>query len=200
VVEALTHQSLEMYVNEQFYKPLGLQHTCFNPVLKGVPASAIPPTVMDWKFRYQLVQGFVNDECAALLGGVAGHAGLFGSAWDVARILEMICRGGAYGGRQYFKPETVALFTAYAGVGRRGLGWDKPDRQHPEEGPCAPQASEATFGHLGFTGTCAWADPERELVYVLLSNRTYPDADNVSFVREAIRKRAMEIVYQGLPQ
>jgi beta-N-acetylhexosaminidase len=198
VVEKITGQTLEQYVHEQFYEPLSLAQTCFNPALKGVPLQETPPTVLDQKFRFQPVMGYVNDECAALMGGVAGHAGVFSTAWDLTKLMTMLKNGGTYGGVQYFKPETIKLFTAYAGVGRRGLGFDKPEPDPKQSGPTASAASPVTFGHLGFTGTCVWADPTNDLVYVLLSNRTYPDPENNAFVQSAIRKSVMELLYQAI--
>ena len=126
-------------------------------------------------FRRGLVLGTVHDERAAMLGGVSGHAGLFGTANDLSKLGQMLLQNGTYGGLQYYKPETVELFTAkqYASS-RRGLGWDKPVLGEWNS-PTSRFASPETFGHTGFTGTCLWVDPAFDLVYIFLSNRVFPD-------------------------
>ena len=142
--------------------------------------------------------GYVHDQGAAMHGGVAGHAGLFGTANDMAKLGQMWLQKGRYGGQQFFKPETLDLFTAkqYADS-RRGLGWDKPVVNDPA-GPTSIYASSQTFGHTGFTGTCIWVDPEFDLVYVFLSNRVYPDMNNNKILNANIRPRIQDLIYQSI--
>jgi CubicO group peptidase (beta-lactamase class C family) len=137
------------------------------------------------------------------LGGVSGHAGLFSDAWDVAVILQMLLNQGEYGGKQYLMPSTVREFTQtqYPGSGnRRGMGFDKPEPGRPENGPTSRSASEASFGHSGFTGTYYWVDPEENLVYVFLSNRVNPDASNNKLAKMNIRTSIQQAVYDILLQ
>jgi CubicO group peptidase (beta-lactamase class C family) len=144
-----------------------------------------------------MVQGTVHDERAAMLGGLAGHAGLFGNANDLAKIGQMLLNGGTYGGVRFFKPETVDLFTAKQyDNSRRGLGWDKPT-VGDWNGPTTELASPKTFGHTGFTGTCIWVDPEFDLVYVFLSNRVWPDRSN-KLLNANIRTRVQEVLYKSI--
>lgn len=151
-------------------------------------------------FRFQVLRGDVHDPGAALLGGVAGHAGLFGDAYDIACIMQMLLNGGELNGKRYLEKETVALFTAYhSDKSRRGYGSDKPEKDNatrPEPYP-ALSASPATFGHYGFTGTCAWADPENKLIFVFLSNRLYPQGSNL-LLKMNIRPKIFETIYQSL--
>ena len=159
----------------------------------------IPPTEQDGYFRYQTVHGHVHDMGAAMRGGVSGHAGLFSNAEDVAVLMQMLLNGGYYGGRRYLHPFTVALFTARPEhETRRGLGFDMK-QLHPNRRPnMADEASHRTYGHLGFTGTCAWADPEQNLVFVFLSNRTYPDMKYNALSKDNYRPRLQELVYEAI--
>jgi CubicO group peptidase (beta-lactamase class C family) len=134
-----------------------------------------------------------------LFGGVGGHAGVFASAGDVAAIFQMLLNGGTYGGRQYFKPATVTAFTRYnSAISRRGLGFDKPGTDADDGSPAGNRASGYAFGHQGFTGTCAWGDPATGVVFVFLSNRVYPSADNNNITRLGIRTLAQDAVYESL--
>ena len=161
--------ALDGFAAAEIFAPLGISRTCFNP--PAAWKSAIPPTEDDKKFRQRIVQGEVNDENAYVMGGVAGHAGLFAPAIDLARFAEVMLRGGS----PILKPETVKLFTrgemSPAGT-TRALGWDTPSRPESSSGRLF---SRASFGHLGFTGTSLWIDPERQLSVTLLTNRTWPD-------------------------
>ena len=144
----------------------------------------------------QLLRGYVHDPGAAMMGGVAGHAGLFSNAYDVAAIMQMLLNGGTFNGRKYFEKATVDLFTAYhSEVSRRGYGFDKPEKDNSsrKEPYPATSASAQAFGHTGFTGTCAWADPSAGLVYVFLSNRLYPSQHNL-LLEMNVRGRIMECV------
>jgi len=197
-VEQVTGKSLDQYMNEQFYKPLGLNTLTFHPRDK-FPLSRIMPTENDTLFRHQLVQGDVHDPAAAMLGGVAGHAGLFGTSNDMAVLLQMLIQNGSYGGRQYIKPETVALFTKRQYKGnRRGLGFDKPQLFPSDPGPACEEASAKSFGHTGFTGTYIWADPDNDLLLVFLSNRVNPDAEPNKLAQLGIRTQIQQALYQGL--
>lgn len=194
VVEAAASMSLDKYLYTQFYKPMGLE-LCYNPTDK-FKLERIVPTEYDVKFRLQQVHGYVHDQGCALYGGVCGHAGLFGKAEDVAQIMQMLIQGGNYKGKQYLKPETISLFTSQQNPNsRRGLGFDKPNVENLSSSPTSPLASFATFGHTGFTGTCTWADPFNELVFVFLSNRVYPDANNKKLARGKYRERLQSLFY-----
>ena len=198
VVEQITGKSIDKYADENFYAPLGLQRTLFNPLSKFSPLQ-IAPTEMDFAFRGELVHGYVHDPGAAMLGGVAGHAGLFASAHDVAVIFQMLLNKGSYGGRRYFKPATVDLFTAYnSALNHRGLGFDKPSTDPEDGGPAGSRTSAQAFGHQGFTGTCAWADPATGIVFVFLSNRVYPTADNTKINKLNVRTLAQDYIYEAL--
>lgn len=198
VVEYTTGMTLDLYVEHHFYKPMGLKNITYNPWAKGLSARCVP-TENDGYFRMQLVRGYVHDQGAAMLGGVAGHAGLFSNARDVAAIMQMLLDGGVYNGKQYFKPETVKLFTGYrSSISRRGYGFDKPEKQAGKGGPAADICSKSTFGHQGFTGTCAWADPEHGIVFVLLANRVFPSAENNLFARLDVRTNAQHYIYKAL--
>jgi CubicO group peptidase (beta-lactamase class C family) len=181
---------LDKFVYESFFKPMNLKLT-FNPY-KSVSLQNIAPTEYDIAFRKQLVHGYVHDQGAALYGGVAGHAGLFGRAKDVAEIMQMLMNYGTLNGKKYFNELTVKQFTSQQSESsRRGLGFDKPEK----DGPTSPLCSANTFGHTGFTGTCAWADPDHELVYVFLSNRIYPDAENKKMISGNYRAKLQTLFY-----
>jgi len=197
-VEKVCGKSLDQFMAEQFYRPLGLHTLTFRPREK-FPIARLIPTENDTLFRHQLVQGDVHDPAAALLGGVAGHAGLFGTSVDMAVLLQMLIQNGAYGGKQYLKPETVALFTHRQFKGnRRGLGFDKPQLFPSEPGPACEEASANSFGHTGFTGTYIWADPDIDLLIVFLSNRVNPDAEPNRLVQLGTRTLIQETLYRAL--
>ena len=197
VVEQVSGRGLDQFLNAEFYKSLGLQQTAFN-AKRNLPKAQVAPTENDTYFRYQPIQGYVHDMGAAMLGGVSGHAGLFSSANDVATVYQMLLNGGVYKGKRYLKKSTVDLFTnKYSGISRRGLGFDKPDMPG-RSSPCTDQASPTTYGHQGFTGTCVWADPEHDLVFVFLSNRTYPSADNKKINSMNVREKAQSYIYSSM--
>jgi len=193
LIDSLTQQQFSLYLNEQFYQELGLRYTCFNP-LTNFDRDQIVPTEYN-RLLDTLIHGIVHDPVAALMGGEAGHAGLFSNANDMAIIMQMLANGGTYGGHQYLLPETIAKFTRSYGHAR-GLGFDKPPLDRPYI--IARSASVQSFGHTGFTGTCVWADPEHELVYVFLSNRVHPDAKNRRINILRIRERIHQVVYDAL--
>ena len=198
-VENLTGMTLDEYANKEFYKPLGLPTMGFKP-LERFPAYRIIPTENDTIFRHQLVHGDVHDPAAAMMGGVAGHAGLFGNATDLAVLFQMLLQHGSYGGKQYIDSATIEEFTSRQFSGnRRGLGFDKP--QNPgEEGPACADASPRSFGHTGFTGTYVWADPDNKLLIVFLSNRVHPDAEDNKLIKLGTRTRIQQAVYDAIKE
>jgi beta-glucosidase-like glycosyl hydrolase/CubicO group peptidase (beta-lactamase class C family) len=203
IVEAISGQSLPEYVGRQFYQPLGMSTTGFRPFEK-FPNSSIAPTEEEKMFRRQLVWGYVHDPGAAMFNNVAGHAGLFSNATDLAKLYQMLLNGGEFNGKRYLKKETIDWFTSYqTPISRRGLGFDKPEKNNAQrEAKAAYPAqhvSAGTYGHTGFTGTCVWVDPKQELVYIFLSNRVNPQGgDNRKLLDLSIRGRIQDIVYESL--
>ena len=196
LVERIVNQPLDAFLDQNLYGPLGMNHTTFTPLCK-FSAEDIVPTEGNGKFRIGELTGFVNDQNAALLGGVSGHAGLFSNAVDLAKLMQLQLQLGTYGGSTYLYPETILNFTKRQYVGnRRGLGWDKPSRG--SYGPTTDLASQKTFGHTGFTGTAAWADPEHQLIFIFLSNRVYPDAGNFKLNQLNIRTRIQSLLYEAI--
>ncbi len=199
-VENINNKPINEYVNENFYVPLGLANTSYLPRRK-YQLNRIIPTENDKIFRHQLVHGDVHDPGAAMLGGVSGHAGLFSNAQDLAVIMQMLVQGGSYGGQKFFEPKTVKEFTKCQfplNENRRGIGFDKPLLDFEEGGAVCFSASMDSFGHSGFTGTYAWADPQSGLVYVFLSNRIHPDATNSKIMDLNIRTEIHEAFYQAV--
>lgn len=200
-LQAMTDTTLSAYSESEFYRFLGLQNLCFRP-LDRFPRCQVMPTENDTSFRKRQIHGFVHDPLAALSGGEAGSAGLFGNSHDVAVIGQMLLQCGFYGGIQFFDSATVRLFTSsdFSPAGnRRGGGFDKPTLEKDEPSPACPSASASSFGHSGFTGTYLWVDPEIGLVYVFLSNRVYPDMHNSKLVSMGIRTAIMEVLYHQAP-
>jgi beta-glucosidase-like glycosyl hydrolase/CubicO group peptidase (beta-lactamase class C family) len=199
IVEEISGMSLDTYVRTNFYNPMSLASIGFKPLQKH-PLSRIVPTEEESKFRQQLIRGDVHDPGAAMLGGIAGHAGLFSNAYDIAAIMQMLLNGGTYNGKRYLQKETVDLFTAYqSNISRRGYGFDKPEKDNNTRKEPYPtlSASSKTFGHTGFTGTCTWADPENNLVYVFLSNRVHPSGSD-ALLKMSVRPKIHETIYQAL--
>jgi CubicO group peptidase (beta-lactamase class C family)/beta-glucosidase-like glycosyl hydrolase len=195
VVEKVLNQSLDDFLHQNFYEPLGAYTTGFTPLNK-LANTTIAPTEFDRIYRRSMIVGTVHDERAAMMGGVSGHAGLFSSANDLAKLGQMLVQQGSYGGYQYFKPETVQLFAHKTFKGRRGIGWDKPV-QSDWNSPTSMLASPMTFGHTGFTGTCMWIDPEFNLLYIFLSNRVFPDRSGRLNTLN-IRSRIQDVIYQSM--
>lgn len=179
-LERLAGESIDKLAERLFYAPLGMYNTGYNPLQRIAP-TRIPPTEIDRLFRRGVVHGTVHDPTAALLGGVAGHAGVFGNANDLAKLLQLYLNGGSYGGERYLSDSIIQRFAACAmcdkGV-RRGLGFDKPEPRPDKPSPVGREWSLDSYGHSGYTGTLCWIDPQRDLIVVFLSNRTYPDDDN----------------------
>lgn len=198
-LERMTGQRLDVLSEVQFFKPMGMNNTTYNPLAK-FNRYVIPPTEVDNYFRYQTIDGYVHDMAAAMDGGVGGHAGVFSNAMDVAKMMQLFLWKGNYGGKQYFSPETFDTFNTChfcAEGNRRGLGFDKP--QLPgTPGPTCDCIPMTSFGHTGFTGTIAWADPENELIYVFLSNRTYPEAGVNTLSKENIREDIQKLIYTAI--
>jgi CubicO group peptidase (beta-lactamase class C family) len=197
LVKTVSGKTLDVYVEDNFYRPMGLTHILFNP-LERFEVMDIPPTERDTLFRKTLIRGYVHDQGSAMLGGVSGHAGLFSTANDLFAIGEMLLDKGVYRNRSYLSKRTVHLFTSYyftSGDCRRGLGFDKPSRGNGNS-PCSKYASPLSYGHSGFTGTFIWIDPHYDLVYIFLSNRVYPDAENKKITEMNIRTNIQDVIYQ----
>lgn len=196
ISEKLLNQPIDEFLQQNLYSPLGLATMTYKPLAK-MPLERIAPTEDDTYFRKALVRGCVHDPGAAMFGGVAGHAGLFSNANDLAVLMQMNLQGGYYGGQKYLLSKTIPDFAKkQSDKNRRGLGWDKPE---PEgNGPTSDYASPNTFGHTGFTGTAVWADPDQNLVYVFLSNRVFPDAGNTKLIKQNIRTRIQDAIYESI--
>lgn len=198
IVEAQSGMSLDNYVSEQFYDQLGMYSTGFNP-RERFPASRMVPTELDKSFRNSQLIGYVHDQGAAMAGGVAGHAGLFSTANDLAIYGQLLLNKGTYGGEQYFKPETVDKYTSrYSDNSRRGLGFDKGDPDTTKTYP-SKLAPASVFGHTGYTGTAIWMDPDQKLIYIFLSNRVQPDVSPYLSKLE-IRSRILDAIYEAIPK
>ncbi|MGY6520245.1 MAG: glycoside hydrolase family 3 N-terminal domain-containing protein [Mongoliitalea sp.] len=198
LVESVTNQPLDAFLAQNFYEPLGLYTMSFNPTMK-YPLEWIAPTEDDVAFRKRLIQGYVHDPGAAMYGGVAGHAGLFGKANDLAVMMQLMLNGGTYGGLTLMDEATIKEFTKrQSSQSRRGWGWDKPEPEKGKGGSAGSLAPKSTFGHTGFTGTCVWADPENDLIYVFLSNRVHPDANNNTLLKDGVRTEIHDIIYKAL--
>ena len=198
-VEAISGFTLDEYVRRTFYNPMSLPSMGFKPLLR-MDTSRIVPTENEKQFRLQLLRGDVHDPGAAMFGGVAGHAGLFSDAYDLAAVMQMLLNGGTYNGKQYLQKETIDLFTAYhSNISRRGYGFDKPEKDNATRAEPYPalSASAQTFGHTGFTGTCVWADPASNLVFIFLSNRVNEPAQDL-FLKMNVRPKIYEVIYNAL--
>lgn len=203
IIEKVSGETLEDYVARNFYEPMGMTTTGYLP-LERFSLSQIIPTEEDDYFRNRLIQGYVHDPGAAMLGGVGGHAGVFSDAEDLAKLWQMYLNKGQYGGRRYISEKTIRAFTkcqnCIGGIAignRRGLGFDKPVRDG-EGGPTCSCVSFDSFGHTGFTGTIAWADPNEDIIYIFLSNRTYPTSRNKKLITMNVRTDIMEIIYGAI--
>lgn len=199
IIEAVTKMPLEDYVQSAIYKPLGLENMTFRP-LEKFDKKRIPPTDRDRYWRQQKVQGNVHDMAAAMMNGVGGHAGLFSTSTDLAVIMQMLLNGGYYGGKQIIRTETVRQFTSRChDCSRRGIGFDMKEKIPNKSQNMSQYASERTFGHLGFTGICTWADPDQNLVYIFLSNRTFPTWKGRNILgKRNYRPRIQDVIYQAM--
>lgn len=198
IVERSYKKPLNELVDQNFFDKIGASNLTYVPLTK-FDVSQIAPTEIDNYYRYTKIQGYVHDMGAAMFGGVAGHAGLFGNALDVAKMMQFYLDKGIYNGEQLLSEKTINDFNTcyYCKEGnRRGAGFDKP--QLGKSGPTCGCASMKSFGHTGFTGTMAWADPEKDLIYVFISNRTYPNADDNKLSKANTREDIQQVIYDAL--
>lgn len=196
--ETLLEKSLDAWVEKELFARLGAETTMFCP-LKEIPAGRIAPTTLDTCLRGQLLRGYAHDEAAAFLGGVAGNAGLFSSASDLVKVLQLFLDEGTYGSVRYFEPTTLRYFTSTrSNLSRRMLGFDGAEPNTAKIQPVAASASRKTYGHIGFTGTCFWVDPVHELIYIFLSNRVHPDRTNNLLSKLDVRPKIQEVLYESI--
>ena len=195
IAERQLGQNMGAFLSQNLYRPLGVQIT-YSP-LCNFPSIQIAPTESDHLLRNELLTGFVHDRNAAIAGGVAGHAGLFSNANDIAKLIQMLLNGGNYGNTNFYYSSTITNFTKQHYVdNRRGLGWDKPNNE--DDGPSSIYCSSQTYGHTGFTGTSVWVDPAYDLIYIFLSNRVYPSSDNLKLIENNIRTRIHDKIYEAI--
>lgn len=200
IVETISGTPMDQFLNEEFYAPMRLHHIAFMP-LQTHEKKDIAPTLKRDYFRNGILQGFVQDPSAAFLGGVSGNAGLFATAKDVANVYQMLLNGGEFDGKRYLSAATCRTFTTTTSPdGRRGLGFDKPVPSNPSHSPCYAFVPPEVFGHTGYTGTCCWIDPVNNLVYVFLSNRTYPFDRENTLMKMGIRTKIQKAIYKSLQQ
>ena len=200
IIEDSYGESLDDILDSEFYKKLGMENLGYNP-LERIHTSRIVPTENDFFFRSQLLKGHVHDMGAALQDGVGGHAGLFSNANDLAKIMQMYLDMGVYAGERYLSEDVVREFTKCQycdNNNRRGAGFDKPALENEEGGPTCKCVSHLSFGHTGFTGTLAWADPKTKVIFIFLSNRIHPDADNLQLLEMNVRTEIMEIIFNSI--
>ena len=199
IIENQEDASLKDMVQDRIYEDLGANFMSYHP-LEKFDINTIVPTENDTYFRNQLLRGYVHDPGAAMQNGIGGHAGLFSNANDLAKLMQMYLNGGEYAGKRYIEEKTIEEFTSCQyrrKDNRRGIGFDKPVIDDTD-GPTCDQASPSSFGHSGFTGTIVWADPEHELIYVFLSNRIHPSAENFLLVKENIRTQIQDVIYKAI--
>ncbi|NDV68034.1 glycoside hydrolase family 3 N-terminal domain-containing protein [Dysgonomonas sp. 25] len=198
MVEEQSGEDLNTYLQKNFYEPLGMDMTTYNPLTR-FGKSQIVPTENDRFLRKQIVRGYVHDEGAAYMGGISGNAGLFSDANDIAKLCQLLLNSGSYGDEEYLSKNTCNLFTkTRSAISRRGLGFDKPETRTNKLNPCAPSAPASVYGHTGFTGTCFWIDPDNQLIFIFLSNRVYPSRTHTKLMKLSIRQRIQEEIYQAM--
>lgn len=200
IIEDKINSGFENYLDSEIYNTMGAFSLCFRP-LKKFSKEQVIPTENDLVFRKQILQGYVHDPGAAMLGGVCGHAGLFSNANDLAKLMQMYLNGGTYGGKKYLKEKTIRYFTTCPDTrngNRRALGFDKPETDTTKNGPAHEKVSPDSYGHTGFTGTMTWVDPEFKIVYIFLSNRVYPDAVNNKLIELNTRTEIQRIIYEAM--
>lgn len=198
VLERIHNTELDKFVRTNFYGPLGLKSIGYHPLAR-FKEDEVVPTERDRWWRKQILHGYVHDESTAIFGGVGGQAGLFSNTRDLAVLMQMLLNGGTYGGTRYISQSTVRKFTSRHPNSHRGLGFDM-QKPVPEQdrGMCCFSASPTTFGHTGFTGTCAWADPDTDVIFIFLSNRVYPDRKNQKINIYRVRQNVQQIIYNAL--
>lgn len=201
IVSDLTNSDFEIYLKQTFYKPLGANTLTYNP-LRYFSKDRIVPTELDTFFRNTQIHGTVHDEGAIMMGGVSSNAGLFGSANDLAKLMQMYLNKGTYGGQRFIAEESIKEFTKYQypeNTNRRGLGFDKPLLEyHPQKSSVAKDASPSSYGHSGYTGTFVWVDPEHELIYIFFSNRVFPTRNNRKIYDLNIRPSIHQVIYDAI--
>ena len=197
LVRARSGLPLDAYLQREVYRPLGASTLGFRPT-RRFPLARIVPTEFDSAFRRQLLHGTVHDEGAALLGGLSGHAGLFGDANDVAKLAQTYAWGGRYGGQQLFDKEILANWTScqFCPDNRRALAFDRPAANPAVNS--AKSASQSSYGHTGFTGTYFWVEPKEELVVVLLTNRVHPSRNNNKLTELSVRSSLLQLVIEAV--
>lgn len=196
IIEDKTLMSLDDFVKMEFYKNLGAYSMTYNPLDNSIPLTKIPPTEYDYRFRKQVVHGYVHDYGAAILDGIGGHAGLFANANDLGKLFQMLISDGWYAGEQYLEKSTIQKFTTKPFYNsRRALGFDSTDGNG--KGPACSLSSSKSFGHTGFTGCMVWADPRYDFIYVFLSNRVYPSIDNNAINDLNLREKVQSLLYQS---
>ena len=197
-VENISKQKLDEFVENEFFASLGANKTLYNP-LSRIDTLKIAPTENDEFLRGQILIGFVEDEAAAFMGGVSGHAGLFSNSNDLAKLLQMYLNNGTYGDMRFFSEATSKLFTmTKSPTSRRGLGFDKPDLENSNISPAGKLTPASAYGHLGYTGTCFWVDPDNQLIYIFLSNRVYPYRGNKKLSQLNIRTDIQDAIYEAI--
>ncbi|MDR3651883.1 MAG: serine hydrolase [Paludibacter sp.] len=198
IAETISGSTLDEFLYNEFYTPMKLNNITYLP-LRTHKKEDIAPTLKRDFLRNGVIQGYVHDPDAAFLGGVSGNAGLFATARDVATVYQMLLNNGELDGKRYLSAETCKLFTTTTSAsGRRGLGFDKPIPANPLHSSCCASAPSAVYGHTGYTGTCCWVDPINKLVYVFLSNRTYPNDGVNKLAKMSIRPKIQEVIYQSI--
>ncbi|MEP7195261.1 MAG: glycoside hydrolase family 3 N-terminal domain-containing protein [Saprospiraceae bacterium] len=199
LVERLTGEFFYDYLDRNFYKPLGMNSTSFQQYCELNDKNLIAPSEVDEYFRHQEIKGNVHDMGSAMCGGVSGHAGIFTNAENLAILMQCYLNSGNYGGREYFSNSVVRQFASRdRELGRRGLIFDLPEEQNSETAYVSNLAPKTTFGHTGFTGTCAWADPVNNIIFIFLSNRTYPNGSINLLHKMRYRVKIQDTIYKSL--
>lgn len=202
IIEKITKTDFESYVKLNVYKPLGASSITYNP-LRFYSLDRIVPTEIDTFFRMAPLRGTVHDEGAAMMKGISSNAGLFGTTIDLAKIMQMYLWKGSFGGEQLISKNTMEIFTGchYCNEGnRRGLGFDKPVLENKANGSTAIEASDHSFGHSGYTGTYAWADPKNGVLFIFMSNRVYPTRNNPKLYQLNIRPAMHQVIYDAIKE
>lgn len=200
MIEVESDERFEDYLDKNFYTPLQLSNSAFRP-REQFPLSRLIPTENDTEFRHQLIHGYVHDPAAAMMGGISGNAGLFSNAHDLAVIMQVLLNEGSYAGRQFLQPKTIKEFTKQQfpnTANRRALLFDKPEPDPKKTSPACKDASDLAYGHQGFTGTCVWVDPQYDLIYIFLSNRINPDANNTKLAKMNVRTDIQQVIYDAI--
>jgi len=198
VLDEKLQQPMDEYYYTHFTQKLGADKLLYKPLDK-YNKKVIVPTENDKSFRKELLHGYVHDQGAAMIGGVATNAGIFANAGDLAKISQMFLNKGQYGGVEFFKDETINFFTARQdSVNRRGPGVDKPELDPEKQSPASLLVSPSSYGHTGFSGTMIWIDPEYELIYIFLSNRIHPHSYNKKLIESNVRTNIQDVLYHSI--